>query len=106
MTMIERVARALAITHWNYLTDWETELSPVERDYWLEHARIAIEAMREPSPEMLEAAMNAGEWPMCDGEILARWPAAIDAALQCEVQPAPSQNTGVITDPPPVSDPP
>jgi hypothetical protein len=85
MTMIERVARALAV-----LTDWETELSPGEKSYWLEHARIAIEVMREPTEEMVYAAMvtpyptvkeAGGMLPQAKEAVRLEWQAMIDAAL-------------------------
>lgn len=50
MTMIEKVARAMCRAHW-----------PNENRYkiYLRTAKVAIEAMRHPSIEMVEAGCNA-----------------------------------------------
>lgn len=63
--MIERVARALAEREgfvWAVLADggatarrWQR----YERTYWRDHAVAAIEAMREPTMTMLNAAVDA-----------------------------------------------
>ena len=43
--------------------------------------RAAIAAMREPTRRMLEAGMDRGAVPICDGEMLVRWQAMIDEIL-------------------------
>ena len=66
-SMIERVARAI----YDEAADkpYATDLEPI--------ARAAIEAMREPTREMLAAGMNE------EGvDLLSEWRAMIDAALK------------------------
>jgi hypothetical protein len=67
--MVERVARALFKTEWHPATerhegkaslDWEREW-PNSREYWLESARAAVAAMRDPTQAMTEAASEAVE---------------------------------------------
>ena len=84
--MIERVAKALA----------KADGDPsVLFDYYLEHARAAIEAMREPTEEMSKAGFVVNKFDneirCCDSpRRLARitmpadpaWKAMIDAALE------------------------
>ena len=71
MEMIERVARAMVAPH-----------APPNMQYekWVEalhHARLAIEAMREPTEAMITARFNVlGQ----GGK--AEWEAMIDAALK------------------------
>jgi len=93
MTMIERVARAIAKRE---IGNWTAE----ERGYqsidllvaqtwkdWEDAARDAIEAIREPTSDMLNApAMKNWLWndgnPVSDGELRDAWQQMIDAALQ------------------------
>lgn len=63
-TMIERVAKAL-----------EKNLEGKEFSSFEDAARAAIEAMREPTPKMIEAAQSTAD-PYCES-----WPVMIDAAL-------------------------
>ena len=86
MTMIEKVARAL----YEYqralgnvvIPSWEESVSL--KNYWYDLARVAIEAMREPT----EAAMkdcaddNSGA-PYCADHsfLIEQWNKMIDAAL-------------------------
>ncbi len=79
MGKVEEVARALCASdgeNWDARTYNETShgCDPEEqRDYWREKARVAIEAMREPSIAMRHVAtFQAAEID---------WPAMIDAAL-------------------------
>jgi len=64
--MIERVARAIA--EQNHGSTW---------DEWIDEARAAIEAMREPT----EAMINAGDRTDHDVEATMVWRAMIDEAL-------------------------
>ena len=68
--MIERVARAI-----RFFDDWPT-LSETAKAIYREQARFAIEAMREPTEAMLDAAM---QFASCD--LKSEWQAMIEAAL-------------------------
>lgn len=85
--MVERVAKAL------FQLEWAHNGSEIEyansRDYWMEGAREAIRAMREPTIDQTHAALDASRQshpellPVCQ-EIWASesvWVAMIDAAL-------------------------
>lgn len=69
MTKLEEIAAAMSSG-----AEYEWDLTPDNRAYWLGMARAAVEAMREPSPNMRKAARDyerqyaAGEeWEvMCD----------------------------------------
>lgn len=76
-TMIERVAAAMKAKRLELIAQ------PLERA-WPELARAAIEAMREPSGGMIDAALNAWRRPaLGDAQRADRaHTAAIDAALQ------------------------
>ena len=65
-TMIEQVARALLVA----------DRSAITPDYYQRMARTAIEAMREPTEAMIDAA------PISDEEAAEIWPAMIDEALK------------------------
>lgn len=71
-TMIDNVAKAIANTN-------SRDVNPNWR-MWREHARAVLEALREPTPAMIEASNR--EW---DGRMSHRssgaWQAMIDAAL-------------------------
>ena len=43
--------------------------------------RVVIQEIRAPSDAMVDAAMNMGEIPWCNGQIIANWECMIDAAL-------------------------
>lgn len=79
-TMVERVARVLYVRACGD-GDWSDETQEL-RDHYLADARAAIEAMREPTVEMLVSAQE--EW-MCVRAAEERgdfvWRAMIDAAL-------------------------
>ena len=74
--MVERVARAM----WERCHDesWdESYHSPITRQIYIDDARAAIEAMREPSEKMLAAVRD--EYTTYETKVI--WQAAIDAAL-------------------------
>lgn len=50
--MVERVAKALA--------GWDWDSCPNDHDRWRSDARAAIEAMREPTQPMRDAAFRRG----------------------------------------------
>lgn len=70
--MVERIARAIEQAMPNYISD---ELP--QHDF-LASARAALEAMREPTPAMFDAAESWGDDAERD---LRFWQAMIDAAL-------------------------
>lgn len=106
MSKIEDVARALCIRAIRIARRWDTDPAKVEemissgeaveyswRDY-IDEARTAIEAMREPTAEMGDRFMSGqtyvewvkdvtdkDEWYGDFGDFKAGWGAAIDAAL-------------------------
>jgi hypothetical protein len=71
MDMVERVARAIAAV--NHEDDFDR--SDEARRMFIEDARAAIAAMREPTEEMVKAQWSE---PTCGAE---GWRAMIDAAL-------------------------
>ena len=76
--MIERVARALAQSLGG--GDWRT---------FTDAARAAVLAMREPTPEMLEAALpDMPDW----GYLPEDWRAMIDHVANEKIFPAPDRN--------------
>lgn len=101
--MVERVARALYARELERARHCEAVLSqargapikdtmePFEdcKEAWLGDARAAIEAMREPTPEMIDAGLAVTPWEECrtggsrKSDTTARliWPAMITAAL-------------------------
>jgi hypothetical protein len=84
VSMVEKVARALYAHEWN-----ETQLDVVPAPY-LELARAAIEAMREPSEGMARMGLMSTPFEYADFEKLddgrwyvrGYWDAIIDAALK------------------------
>ena len=78
--MIERMAKALYHNQWldgvNHPAWEHAEGGGQERDFWLNQARIALAAMREPTEAMLEAPV-AREQDARDV-----WKHMIDAALK------------------------
>lgn len=59
MTMIEQVARALAFASLDPETRVAVDMDkhfPFVRDFYMAQARAAIQAMREPTEEMLDRA--------------------------------------------------
>lgn len=89
-TMIQRVARALYESKAIPGDDWATE-SEVHREFCRRQARVAIEAMREPTQAMLDAGADhmheAIDFSPEPGEgidgydVSPVWDAMIDAAL-------------------------
>lgn len=84
MDMVERVARAIwakrraiAASQGIELEDWGDGTFP-RANHVHEEARAAIEAMKEPTPEMVEAACGVDRYADPGEE----WDAMIDAALQ------------------------
>ena len=76
MTMIERVARAI-YRHQCELNHYADKWDEVNKPYFIGFARAAIAAMREPSEEMVQAAVRTtGGFPK------PAWHAMIDAALE------------------------
>lgn len=75
-SMIERVAKGQSDFDGR---PW-LSMSKADRVRYLERAKIAIEAMREPTGEMLDAVYNYG------GDYISRgaWMASIDEALKEE----------------------
>lgn len=83
--MVERVAIALARHNGCVVTQQFvgkegglTNTVEVWRE-WIPYARAAIESMREPTKEMLNAGMEVGG--LCDREIEFTYQAMIDRAL-------------------------
>lgn len=84
MTMVERVARAMATQHWHDNCLWDGPFPSVEQyaddewTLWETTARAAIAAMREPTEGMVNIGQNK-----CDDYLDAAecWAAMIDAAL-------------------------
>ena len=78
--MIERVARAMFAC--DHDEPWE-QGEDLTRRIYLNNARAAIEAMREPSDAMLQAAtMEVPTWD--DAASKRKWQAMITAALEGE----------------------
>lgn len=89
MSMVERVARAIALDDSEGYDIW-ADTSQDVRSIYLTNARAAIEAMREPTEFMYRAAYkeqddsaihNYGASPTFDDY----WSTAIDAALNEQV---------------------
>ncbi len=92
MDMIERVARALiesgGSTPWEEMDDSNSDEPTWYRDHYFRMARAAIEAMREPTDAMCEAA----DWSQYS-EVL-QYQRAIDAAL-ADQNPKPDVAEGI-----------
>lgn len=71
--IVERVAKAASEARW-IGSDWGFE-DPQSQELWRKIARVAIAAMREPTPEMIREG-DRWEWP---GGI---WRHMVDAALE------------------------
>ena len=84
-TMIEKVARAIwERTVGHTRISWD-QLDPLDQDVFRAYARAAIEAMREPTERMENAAVDAAiplGYIMDEGETNAIWTAMLDAALK------------------------
>lgn len=91
MTMIERLARILDPQVWEYdlpvPTRADVQSFHQRRQDSCAKAKELIEAIREPTSEILDApAMKNWLWndgnPVSDGELRDAWQQMIDAALQ------------------------
>jgi hypothetical protein len=106
-TMVERVARALFETEWSPAAerhegkarlDWEKEW-PNSREYWLNSARAAMAAMRDPTDAMCAAGSSASTSVRPEGVPLI-WRGMIDAALAApEAPPAAGSDLEATTAP-------
>jgi hypothetical protein len=88
--MIERVAACL----YHYATGKDGwDMPSDQRDRWYGAARAAIAAMRDCTPEMLDAgsaAHPAGGYrreTLLNDIIECEWVAMVDAALECSTKP-------------------
>lgn len=91
MTPLERVAAKLAGLHpaWRE-TPWES-IGSETRELFLVDARAVLQALREPSPEMVEAGRTVLDEHGCNpltGDAEASFTAMIDAALTADATPA------------------
>lgn len=76
---MQTVASAAGFGNWGYSPEKYAE---VKWDKYLLQARFAIQAMREPTPEMVEVGWRDGNAGWGEGEEMAPiWRAMIDAAL-------------------------
>jgi hypothetical protein len=77
MSMVERVARA--IHRQDFLSEEAAENSwEIDTELRMDMARAAIAALREPTPQMIGAAHEAG----IASRVLPVWRAMIDEALR------------------------
>lgn len=81
--MVERVARAMA--DFKIHGGWDGIVCKSLYDEFRAEARVAIEAMREPTAAMERApraaGVMAGDYPMCSGEASEAWRYMIESAL-------------------------
>lgn len=86
--MIERVARALCrcrVSQSDYVLGWASVEQEVHYCWneWTEEARAAIEAMREPTEDMLYTGnAQIPDWDRQIEDVRNTWHAMIDAALK------------------------
>ena len=73
--MIERVTQALREVLWNYGVQLTKEMDELL-------ARAAIEVMREPTGNQLDAGYAANSERQCDDDLAFGWRAMIDEALR------------------------
>ena len=78
MNMNERIARALARHSYAGASDADIDAM---WECWTDAATAAIQAMRNPTPEMIEAMYECYSW---SSDPLQHWQAMIDAALLLE----------------------
>ncbi len=87
MDMVEKVARVIH----EQAEPWDA--FDVDRVIWIKIARAAIAAMRDCTPEMLDAgsaAHPAGGYrreTLLNDIIECEWVAMVDAALECSTKP-------------------
>lgn len=83
MSMVEKVARAILNAHAGDIPVHDADL---QWSWWIEEARAAIEAMREPGPVLMKAGAtrSAMEGPPEFQKLNAAavWQAMIQAALE------------------------
>ncbi|WDA36451.1 hypothetical protein [Sphingobium sp. YC-XJ3] len=84
MSMVEAMAMAI----WGGDSDEWATLAPWYADQYRDYARAALKALREPTPEMVEAGEHAA-WDSANSmpairAIPSAWQAMIDAALDGE----------------------
>lgn len=73
--IVERVARAIQAADFKGSNITFDEMNPIRQHNYLSSARAAVEAMREPTPEMAIAAFK-----YCTN--IGAWKAMIDEALR------------------------
>ena len=79
MSMVEKVARAILNAHAGDIPVHDADL---QWSWWIEEARAAIEAMREPTPEMIDAGRF--RYTLADETVEKSWGYMIQAALEGE----------------------
>lgn len=88
--MVDRVARALFadVVTGIPMADWNSEDTDIHEHY-RRMARVGIEAMREPTGLMVDAALaNDKQWSInAIPRLRTAWRAMIDAALAKETKP-------------------
>ena len=81
--MVERVAKAIYLDGYRILGgNWDAVNLKDRIPVWYPRARAAIEALREPTEEMMMAGngpANRSEWPTSPKDV---WKAMIDEALK------------------------
>ena len=85
MTMLEKVAAAIAVEIYKK-REWGTEVHELTQAEFEGIARAALEAMREPTPAMLDA-ISISEWLAAGKQAIRlgtaeRWQAMINAAIE------------------------
>jgi hypothetical protein len=90
--MVEKVAKALRMDATGVADQW-ADMSEPSRNVWRKGARAAIAAMRDCTPEMLDAGSAAhpvGGYrreTLLNDIIECEWVAMVDAALECSTKP-------------------
>lgn len=81
--MVERVARAMALKANG--GDWDTHYTADQRNLWRLRIRTAMDALRDPTNEMVNAACSPNRmlaFGMTSVEAREIWQAMIDEALR------------------------
>lgn len=90
--MVERVATAIWALYRHTDCNEYDQLAPHAKHTADEMARAAIEAMREPTADMVDAGRDVGpDAPYGLSETIKRWEAMINAALDTPSQITPNQ---------------
>lgn len=76
--MIERVAKAISLGEWSDSEHWQCRS---DREEWMERARSAIEAMRQPTEAMDRAGLRENTLQGAAIWATPAWQAMIDMAL-------------------------